>query len=99
MASTSPILDYCKLTLRITSDVYDEQVETLIAAARTKMQVGGVLAEKANDDTDPIVRLAIATFVCSTFGLDNKEREPLGQSFESLVTQLKGTAEYGKVSE
>lgn len=99
MASTSTILEYCKLTLRISSSAYDEQIQTLIEAARLKMQAGGVLASKAADDADPLVRLAIATFVCSTFGLDNPDAERLGISFESIVTQLKGTSEYGQVAE
>lgn len=97
--TVSTILNYCKLTLRITSNAYDEQITNLIGAARIKMVAGGVLAEKANDDTDPIVRLAIATFVCSTFGLDNNEAERLGMSFESFVTQLKGTTTYGQTLE
>ena len=99
MASTPDILQFCKLALRITSDAYDDEIETLIAAARLKMQVGGVLATKAADDTNALVRWAIATYVRANFGLDNQDSEKLGESFESYVTQLKGTQEYGKTYE
>lgn len=98
-ANIPNILQYCKLTLRLSSDAYDEQIENLIAAARIKMVAGGVLAEKAQDDTDAIVRLAIATFVGANFGLDNPDSEKYGNSFESFVTALKGTTDYGQVVE
>lgn len=97
MASTSSIVDFCRLRLRISADVYDEEIETLVEAVRKMMVERGVLADKAEDDTDELVRLTIAVGVGAFFGGDNPDSDKLDDRFDRFCTMLKGSQWYGKV--
>ncbi|MRX82252.1 DNA-packaging protein [Eggerthella guodeyinii] len=95
-AEAAPILDACRAALRFAGCTdYDEEVSDLIGAARAKMRAGGVSGEKSEDDADPLVRIAIKTYVKANFGMDNPDATRYAEAFESYVTQMKCTAEYG----
>lgn len=100
MADEASMLGSCRAALRIadTCTDYDEEIQDLIGAARAKMRAGGLSAAKADDDADPLVRVAIKCFVKSGFGLDNPDSAKYAESFEGLVTQMKATSEYGGAS-
>ena len=46
-------------------------MKDLINAARADLVLGGVLEVKAQDETDPLILRAVATYVKAEFGLDN----------------------------
>lgn len=91
------ILDACRAALGVTDTYFDDEISLNIAAARIKMRNGGVLASKANDDSDELVRVAIIAFVKGMVGNDNPDAERYLESFESIVCQMKLTSEYGEV--
>lgn len=98
MAET--ILDACRAALRIPADCtdYDDEITDLINAARAAMRAGGVSQEKASDDADGTVRLAVKVWCKANFGMDNPDAERYAQSFEDLLTMMRGSGEYGVAS-
>ena len=90
------VLTECRAALGVTDDYFDNQISLNIAAARRKMCIGGVSEAKSNDDEDPLVLVAIITYVKAVTGNDNPYAERFLESFESLVTQMKLTDCYGK---
>ena len=88
------VLAECRAALGITDTYYDGQISLEIAAARIKMQLGGVSEAKANDDSDPMVVVAIISYVKGMIGNDNPDAERYLESFESMVTQMKSTDAY-----
>lgn len=89
-------LSECRAALGVTDTYFDGQITLAIAAARVKMQLGGVSATKAEDDSDPLVMVAIIAYVKGTVGNDNPDAERYLESFESMVTQMKLTDAYSK---
>ncbi|MEG2934257.1 MAG: hypothetical protein RR842_11840, partial [Gordonibacter sp.] len=86
-AGITPILDACRAALRFAGCTdYDEEVLDLIGAARAKMRMGGVSQKKSEDDDDPLVRVAIKSYVKANFGMDNPDAEKYAETFESYVT-------------
>lgn len=96
---TYDALTECRAALGVTDSYFDGQIELNIAAARQKMQLGGVSATKASDDEDPMVLVAIIAYVKGTTGNDNPDAERYLASFESMVTQMKLTDTYSKEAE
>lgn len=94
MAFELDVLAEARAALGVTDTYFDGQINLAIAAARQKMQLGGVSAEKANDDEDPLVVVAIIAYVKGTVGNDNPDAERYLESFESMVTQMKCTDAY-----
>ena len=91
------MLSSCRAALRIPADcaVYDDEIVDLIDAARSAMVAGGVSPQKANSGDDGMIRLAIKVYVKAHFGMDNPDAERLAASFDSLLTTMRGSAEYG----
>ena len=89
-------LTECRAALGVTDTYFNSQIELAIAAARVKMRLGGVSEAKSNDDSDPLVLVAIIAYVKSTVGNDNPDAERYMESFESMVTQMKLTDSYSK---
>lgn len=54
----SKLLDACRAALRIPAfcNDFDEEIADVIDAARAELVAGGVLPEKANDDSDGRIR-------------------------------------------
>ena len=92
----SELLDACRAALRIPdfcSD-FDEEISDMIAAARAELVAGGVLPEKAADDNDGRIRLAVKVYVKANFGMDNPDAERFARSFECMLTSMSGDSAY-----
>lgn len=100
MAEKPKLLDACREALRIPADCtdYDAEIEDLIEAARAHLRAGGVSDEKAADDSDSTVRLAIKVYCKANFGMDNPDADRLAQSFDDILTMMKGSSEFGGAS-
>lgn len=100
MANETTMLDACLAALRIPADCtdYNEEVEDLIAAARAAMRAGGVSAEKARDDSDGTVRLAVKVYCRAHFGMDNPDADRLALTFDDILTMMRGSSEFGGAS-
>ena len=68
--------------MRLTSTIHDSELEDLINAARADLVLGGVLPAKAEDEQDPLIMRAVATYVKSEFGLDNDDSEKYRASYK-----------------
>ena len=93
--ATTDMLVACRTALRITSTDYDDEISTLVAAAKADLKRGGVLLAKV-DDTDPMIRVAIICYVKSAFGLDNDEADRYAAAYQSMLSALKLSADYGQ---
>ncbi|MFZ5352745.1 MAG: phage head-tail connector protein [Bacillota bacterium] len=88
------ILDDAKSAIRISNTAYNTEISDLIAAARLELIQSGVIAAKANDDTDLLVKRAILVYVKANFGWNNPDSEKLKSSFEILKNHLSVSVDY-----
>ena len=90
------LLDACRAALRIPElcNDYDDEIADVIEAARAELVAGGVLPEKANDDSDGRIRLAIKVYVKANFGMDNPDADRFMKSFETMLTSMSGDSLY-----
>jgi uncharacterized phage protein (predicted DNA packaging) len=93
-----PTFQEVKLSLRLSINDFDLEVQGLIDAARLDLIQAGVSAEKANLDTDPLINRAIITYCKANFGYDNPEVERFQRSYEMLKQHLALTSDYKEVS-
>lgn len=100
MAERPRLLDACREALRIPADCtdFDAEIEDLIDAARAAMRAGGVADDVAADDSNGAVRLAVKVYCKANFGMDNPDAERLAQSFDDLLTMMRGSSEFGGAS-
>lgn len=82
------ILDDMKLMLRLSSDVYDIEVEALIAAAKADMLRVGIRPAVVESNESPLVKMAIGCYCKANFGYDNDEASRFDRSYRQLVTDL-----------
>ncbi|WP_188433565.1 head-tail connector protein [Kroppenstedtia guangzhouensis] len=90
------MLDDVKQTLRISTanTAFDNEIETLIDAARLDLIQSGVSALKVNDDTDALIKRAIITYCKAYFGYDNPDAERFTQSYIMLKQHLALASDY-----
>ena len=83
------LLDEMRLMVRVSGSATDPEIEALIADAKADMVRAGV-AQPVVDGEMPMVKLAIACFVKSHFGLDAsvEERAFFQESYRSHVVSL-----------
>lgn len=92
------IKEAVKTALRISTDAFDDEIETLIASAKIDLTHAGVEEEKANDDTNSLTRLAIISFAKLNFG-STDDYERLKRAYDELKKQLgmaSGYTNYGE---
>ena len=88
------LIDDVKLALRITSNVFDKEVEDLINAARQDLILSGISQSKAYDENDPLIKRAVTVYCKTHFGYDNPEAERFQQAYNMLKTHLALSEEY-----
>jgi uncharacterized phage protein (predicted DNA packaging) len=82
------------LRISASTTAFDTEIEDLIAAAQNDLILAGVLAAKAVDDTDPLIKRAVSSYVKANFGLDNPDAEKFQKSYDSLKAHLTLSQEY-----
>ncbi|WP_085521414.1 head-tail connector protein [Tuberibacillus sp. Marseille-P3662] len=90
------MLNDIKQALRISSSMtaFDDEVQDLIEAARIDLIQSGVSSEKANDDTDALIKRAITVYCKANFGYDNPDAERFEQSYKMLKQHLSLAGDY-----
>ena len=88
------LLDDIKVAMRITTDLFDGELHDLIAAAKSDLKLSGVDPTKAEDDTDPLIKRAITTYVKANFGWDNPDAERLERAYDMIKAHLTLSQEY-----
>ncbi|RAT10884.1 DNA-packaging protein [Bacillus cereus] len=88
------MLDVVKKAVRISHSALDDELEELIEASRYDLKLSGVSYLKANDETDPLIKRAIITYVKANFISDAKEAERFLASYNMLKNHLTLAGDY-----
>lgn len=88
------MIDVVKKAVRISHNALDDELEDLIEASRYDLNLSGVSHLKANDDTDPLIKRAIITYVKANFISDAKEAERFLASYNMLKNHLTLAGDY-----
>lgn len=88
MAVSYEYLASVRHSVRLSSTVYDGELTDLIDAARADLVLGGVIRESAYDETDPLIKKAVTTYVKAEFGLDNEDADRYRASYKEQRNSL-----------
>jgi len=92
-----PSLEYIerfRRTLRITNTSFDGEIEDLIGAAREDLILAGVDSEKAYDEDDALIRMAVATYIKAEFGFETDNADKYRESYWDQKVRLLYADEY-----
>lgn len=78
-----------KMALRIKTDAFDEEIDSLINAALLDLNVAGVVPE----ELDELVRRAICTYCKMNFGLP-EDYDRLKLSYDEQKAQMSNATNY-----
>lgn len=92
-------LESVRKYMRLTHIAHDSEIKDLINAARADLVLGGVLEEKALDESDPLILRAVGTYVKAEFGLDNEDSEKYRAAYKELRNGLTLSDSYISSSE
>lgn len=79
-----------KTALRVSSNMYDEQIDELISAAKIDLQIAGVVLPA---ELDALCNIAIVTYVCLHFG-QPEDYDRLKRSYDEQKAQLQTATGY-----
>lgn len=85
--------------LRLVTTTHDREIEDLIRAARADLVLGGVAEARAEDETDPLILRAVATFAKAEFGLNNDDSEKYRAAYQEQRKALALSDAYLKAGE
>ena len=91
---SSEYLSDIRLRVRSSVDKLDGEIKDLILAARADLVRGGVLPARAADETDPLVKQAISTYVKGEGGRDNDDADKYRASVRSQKIARAMASEY-----
>lgn len=84
------MLQDVKLALRVSNDIFDDEINLLIESAKQDLKTGGInpdmLEEKEN--IDPMLKTAIITYCKASFGMANPDSEKYMESYEMQKIKL-----------
>ena len=84
------LLDEVKLSLRVKTDAFNDEIRSLIEAAKIDLYNAGVAKQ---EDPDDLYKLAIKTYCRINFG-NYEKAEELRKAYNSLVIKLQVAAGY-----
>lgn len=84
------MLDKAKLSLRIKTNAFDEEIKDLIDAALADLGIAGVITELGDD---PLITRAVITYCKANFGSPD-EHERLKASYDEQKAQLRSASGY-----
>ncbi len=84
------MLDKVKLSLRIKTNAFDEEIKDLIDAALADLGIAGVITELGED---PLITRAVITYCKANFG-SSDEYELLKASYDEQKAQLRSASGY-----
>lgn len=83
-----------RLSIRTKSTAFDGEIADMILAARKDLTNGGVLRERTEDETDPLIKRAVMNYLKAEFGLDNEDSDKYRAAYERLKVSLAMSSEY-----
>lgn len=87
------LLDDARSAIRENGTEKDGEIQDLIDAAKADLILSGVHKNKADDDTDPLIKRAIILYCKANYGYDDMA-ERFAQSYDSLKSHLATSVEY-----
>lgn len=90
--ATLTLLQLTKQAMRITVTAYDDTIQMLIDAAVADLGIVDVTA--TNSTVDPLLRMAIITYVRLNFGTP-EDYDDLKRSYDEQKAQLISNSNYG----
>ena len=89
------LLDDIKLTLRVSSNSFDGEVQMLIDAALFDMERVGVNPELLDPDDleNSFVKTAVTCYCKANFGYDNAEADRFDAAYRRIVCDLMNSSE------
>lgn len=87
--STTEILEMCKVSLRMTTDAYDDELTTYINAALLDLGIAGVVYSSL----DELVQKAVVTYVRMSFG-NPPNYDKLKSAYDEQKAQLQTASGY-----
>lgn len=89
MIAAGGLIEQMKVLLRVSSDVFDEEVEMLVEAAKAELIRVGIKQELVDHvDPDPLVKMAISLYCKAHFGFDNPDAGRLEEIFRKTAVDL-----------
>ena len=88
------MLEKVKLALRITANVFDDEIKGLIDAAKKDLDISGVAKI---EESDALIIRAVILYCKANFGLDNKDSEKYQKSYDLLKQHLSLSGDYNVV--
>ena len=85
------LIDDIKLSLRVKSNTFDNEITDLINACLTDLKLSGI---KNIKDTDFLIRRAVSIYVKANFGLNNPDIEKLNRAYNNMKNFLTLVNEY-----
>lgn len=86
------LLEEMKVILRVTSSLFDNEVQMLIDGAKADMKRVGI-NEGFVDSHEPLVKRAIACYCKAQFGFDNEAAKFYNDSYRQIVCDLLNSSE------
>lgn len=92
------LMERVKLALRVTGDDFDEEITGLIRAAFLDLGITDINSDALNEAPDPLISLAVITFVKINFGQPD-EYDRLKKSYDEQKAQLLMSSNYTDYTE
>lgn len=91
------LMDDVKLNLRLDTNAFDTgELDILIAAAKNDLYHAGVQQNKAEDETDPIIKRGIILFCKANFGTDADIQAKWQKAYDAYKVSLAVSGDYGQ---
>ncbi len=81
------MLEKVKLALRISGNIYNNEIQQLINACKKELELAGIASSNINE-SDVMIIQAITYYCKANFGYDNPDAERFQKSYESLKSFL-----------
>lgn len=81
------MLEKIKLSLRISNDAYDNEIQDEINSCKKDLEISGIAKSLIKED-DPLIIQAIKQYVKASFGYDNPDSEKFKESYKLLKQHL-----------
>ena len=85
------LIDEVKLSLRVTTDAFDEEIKSLIGAAKKDLYLAGIDAD--SNIEDELIVQAIKCYCRINFG-NYEKAEELRKAYNSLIARLQISPDY-----
>lgn len=87
------MLEKIKLSLRITNNLFNDELLDLISTCKKDMKRVGINKDRIIDN-DPLIKRAIILFCKAEFGMDNKDYKIYKKAYEELRDSISLAEDY-----